>query len=163
MLTQDESSNTSYLYSSGVGREEVYVITLVYRTIPIKNSVNSIQSMVATISEVEAKLGNVKVFKWALWNEYFDENDWDHNIFIDIAENGHIKILEIADRKEVLDWYSSEILIGASTRNDWELLDFLLQKKPNKFDLGFKKMCIQEGYIEVIDWWERRGTYSAFY
>jgi hypothetical protein len=42
MLTQDESSNTSYLYLSGVGCEEVYVITLVYRTIPIKNSVNSL-------------------------------------------------------------------------------------------------------------------------
>jgi hypothetical protein len=42
MLTQDESSNTSYLYLSGVGRKEVYVITLVYRTIPIKISVNSL-------------------------------------------------------------------------------------------------------------------------
>ncbi len=41
MLTQDESSNTSYLYLSGMGQEEVYVITLVYRTIHIKNSVNS--------------------------------------------------------------------------------------------------------------------------
>ena len=34
-------SNTSYLHLSGVGGEEVYVITLVYRTIPIKNSVLS--------------------------------------------------------------------------------------------------------------------------
>ncbi len=58
---------------------------------------------------------------------------------MDIAENGHIKILEIADGKEVLDWYSREILVGAATRNDWELLNVLLQKKPNKFDLGFKK------------------------
>jgi hypothetical protein len=28
-----------------------------------------IQSMVAKISKVAAKLGNVKGFKWALWNE----------------------------------------------------------------------------------------------
>jgi hypothetical protein len=28
-------------------------------------------------SEVAAKLGNVKVFKWALWNEYFHEEYWD--------------------------------------------------------------------------------------
>ena len=32
-----------------------------------------IRSMVATIGEVAAKSGNVKVFKWALWNEYFHE------------------------------------------------------------------------------------------
>jgi hypothetical protein len=32
--------------------------------------------MVANIGEVAAKLGNVKVFKWALWNEYFDDNYW---------------------------------------------------------------------------------------
>jgi uncharacterized protein YuzE len=101
-----------------------------------------IRSMVAKIGEVAAKLGNVKVFKWAIRNEYFHEEYWDDNIFIDVAENGHIKILEIADRKEVLDWYSSEILVGAVARNDWELLDFLLQKEPNKFDLGFKKMCV---------------------
>jgi hypothetical protein len=50
--------------------------------------------MVANISEVAAKLGNVKVFRWALWNEYFHEEYWDDNIFVDIAENGHIKILE---------------------------------------------------------------------
>jgi hypothetical protein len=30
-------------------------------------------SMVAKIGEEAAKLGNVKVFKWALWNEYFHE------------------------------------------------------------------------------------------
>jgi hypothetical protein len=105
----------------------------------LRRRIYQIQSIVATISEVAAKSGNVKVFKWALWNEYFDENYWNHDIFMDIAENGHIKILEIADGKEVLDWYSREILVGAATRNDWELLNVLLQKKPNKFDLGFKK------------------------
>ena len=113
-----------------------------------------IQSMVAKIGEVAAKSGNVKVFKWALWNEYFHENDWDHDIFIDVAENGHIKILEIADRKEVLDWYSSEILVGAAARNNWELLDFLLEKKPNQFNFSFTRMCVREGFIKVMDWWK---------
>ena len=113
-----------------------------------------IRSMVAKIGEVAAKSGNVKVFKWALWNEYFHENDWDHDIFIDVAENGHIKILEIADRKEVLDWYSRAILVGAAARNDWELLDFLLKKKPNQFDLSFTRMCVREGFIKVMDWWK---------
>jgi hypothetical protein len=51
-----------------------------------------IRSMVAKISEVAAKLGNVKVFKWALWNEYFHDNYWNADMFIDVAENGHIKI-----------------------------------------------------------------------
>jgi hypothetical protein len=112
-----------------------------------------IQSMVAKISEVAAKLGNVKVFKWALWNEYFHEEYWDDNVFVDVAENGHIKILELAD-KEGLDWYSRDILVDAAARNDWELLDFLLQKKPNQFDLSFTKICVREGFIEVMDWWK---------
>jgi hypothetical protein len=64
-----------------------------------------IQSMVAKISEVAAKSGNVKVFKWALWNEYFNDENWDDDIFVDVAENGHMKILELADKKEGLDWY----------------------------------------------------------
>ena len=78
----------------------------------------------------------------------------ESDIFIDVAENGHIKILEIADRKEVLDWYSREILVGAAARNDWELLDFLLKKKPNQFDLSFTRMCVREGFIKVMDWWK---------
>jgi hypothetical protein len=49
--------------------------------------------MVAKIGEVAAKSGNVKVFKWALWNEYFHEEYWDDNVFVDVTENGHIKIL----------------------------------------------------------------------
>jgi hypothetical protein len=38
----------------------------------------AIWSMVANIGEVAAKSGNVKVFKWVLWNEYFDDKllDW---------------------------------------------------------------------------------------
>jgi hypothetical protein len=116
--------------------------------------IDEIRSMVAKISEVAAKSGNVKVFKWALWNEYFHEDYWTEDIFIDIAENGHIKILELADSKEVLDWYSRDILVDAAARNDWELLDFLLKKIPNKLNLSFTKMCVREGFIKVMDWWK---------
>jgi hypothetical protein len=112
------------------------------------------RSMVANISEVAAKLGNVKVFKWALWNEYFDDNYWTEEIFQDVAKNGHIKILELADSKKLLDWYSRDILVDAAARNNRELLDFLLQKKPNQFDLSFTKMCVREGGLV-----ERSGTY----
>jgi hypothetical protein len=110
--------------------------------------------MVANIGEVAAKSGNVKVFKWAIWNEYFDDNYWTDEIFQDIAENGHIKILELADSKELLDWYSRDILVHAAATSDWELLDFLLDKKPSQFDLRFTRMCIREGFIEVMDWWK---------
>jgi hypothetical protein len=103
---------------------------------------------------VAAKSGNVKVFKWALWNEYFHDNYWNVDIFIDVAENGHIKILELADKKEVPDWYSRAILVDAMDRNDWELLDFLLKKKPNQFNLRFMRMCVREGFIKEMDWWK---------
>jgi hypothetical protein len=121
-----------------------------------------IQSMVAKIGEVAAKSGNVKVFKWALWNEYFHEEYWDDDIFIDVTENGHIKILELADKKEGLDWYSRDILVDAVARNDWELLDFLLKKIPNKFNLSFTKMCVREGFIEVVDWWKEVELVELF-
>jgi hypothetical protein len=111
--------------------------------------IDEIRSMVAKISEVAAKSGNVKVFKWALWNEYFHEDYWTEDIFIDIAENGHIKILELADSKEVLDWYSRDILVDAAARNNWELLDFLQKKIPNEFNLSFTKMCVREGFIKA--------------
>jgi hypothetical protein len=110
--------------------------------------------MVAKIGKVAAKSGNVIVFKWALWNEYFHENYWNEDMFIDITENGHIKILKLADSKEVLDWYSRDILVDAAARNDWELLDFLLKKKPKAFNLSFTRMCVREGFIKVMDWWK---------
>jgi hypothetical protein len=45
-------------------------------------------------------------------------------------------------------------LVDAAARNDRELLDFLLKKIPNKFNLSFTKMCVKEGFIEVVDWWK---------
>jgi hypothetical protein len=118
--------------------------------------------MVAKIGEVAAKLGNVKVFKWALWNEYFHVDYWTEDIFIDITENGHIKILELADSKEVLDWYSRDILVDAAARNDWELLDFLLKKISNEFNLSFTKMCVREGFFKVMDWWKEVELVELF-
>jgi hypothetical protein len=112
------------------------------------------QSMVANIGEVAAKSGNVKVFKWAIWNEYYDDNYWTEEIFQDVAENGHIKILEFSDSRKLLDWYSRAILVDAVARSNWELLDFLLDKKPSQFDLRFTRICIREGFIKVMDWWK---------
>ncbi len=60
-----------------------------------------IQSMVDTIGEVAAKSANVKVFKWALRNNFY----CDECLYEEVTENGHIKILELADKKE-LDWYT---------------------------------------------------------
>jgi hypothetical protein len=44
-------------------------------------------------------------------------------------------------------------LVDTAARNNWELLDFLLEKKPNQFNLSFMKMCVREGFIKVMDWW----------
>jgi hypothetical protein len=102
------------------------------------------------------------VIKWALWNEYFHDNYWNADTFIDLTENGHIKILELADSKESLDWYSRDILVDPAARNDWELLDFLLKKIPNEFNLSFTKMCVREGFIEVVDWWKEVELLKLF-
>ena len=72
------------------------------------------------------------------------------------------KILELADKKEGLDWYSRDILVDAVARNDWELLDFLLKKIPNKFILSFTKMCVREGFFEVVDWWKEVELVELF-
>jgi hypothetical protein len=63
-------------------------------------------------------------------------------------------VLELADRKE-LDWYHRRMLEDAVARTDLELLDFLLNKKPNEFNLNFARMCVANGYIEVLEWWKQ--------
>ncbi len=115
--------------------------------------------MVAKISEVAAKSGNGKVFKWALRNGFCKDDESD--VFIEAAENEHIKILEIADRKE-LDWYHREILVGAAARTDLDVLLFLFKKKPNEFNLGFTRMCACKGYIEVMEWWKETELRELF-
>jgi hypothetical protein len=62
--------------------------------------------MVDNIAESAARLGNKKVFNWALRNDFYIIKTGDQlDVFIEAAENGHIKILELADKKE-LDWYN---------------------------------------------------------
>jgi hypothetical protein len=117
--------------------------------------------MVDVIRESAAMSGNEKVLRWALRNDFYKDEDEQSDIFIDIAENGHIKILELADRKD-LDWYHRNILVGAAARTDLKLLDFILNKKPNKFNLGFKRMCVREGFIEVMDWWKQTELIELF-
>jgi hypothetical protein len=102
--------------------------------------------MVYAIRELAATSRNEKVFKWALRKDFYKDEDWQSDIFIDVAENGHIKILELADRKE-LHWYCRKILVGAVARTNLELLDFILNKKPTKFNLSLTRMCPTEGFI----------------
>jgi hypothetical protein len=53
--------------------------------------------MVDTIRELAAKLGNEVLFKWAIRNGFYIEEFFQDDLFIEVAENGHIKILELAD------------------------------------------------------------------
>jgi hypothetical protein len=78
--------------------------------------------MVNAIGEVAAKSGNVKVFKWALMNDwYIDSLCSQYNAFLQVAENGHMKVLEWADIKD-LDWYHPNILFDAVARTNLDVL-----------------------------------------
>ncbi len=48
------------------------------------------------------------------------------------------------------------------TRNDLEHLDFVFNKKPNKFNFSFTRMCIAKGYIEVLEWWKQLELVALF-
>jgi hypothetical protein len=101
--------------------------------------------MVDNIGEWAARLGTEKVFKWALRNDFYKyETGEQLDVFIEAAGNGDIKILELADRKE-LYWYHREILVGAAARTDLDVLLFLLKKKLNEFNLSFTRMCASKG------------------
>jgi hypothetical protein len=41
-------------------------------------------------------------------------------------------------------------------------LDFLLKKIPNEFNLSFTKMCVREGFIEVVGWWKEVELVELF-
>jgi hypothetical protein len=155
----DEDKDTKVTFWSNVAVSRNFAELCSKDPQKLGQRIYEIQSMVSKIGEVAAKLGNVKVFKRSLWNEYFHEEYWDDNIIIDFTENGHIKILELADKKEGLDWYSRDILVDAAARNDWELLDFLLKKIPNEFNLSFS---VREGFIEVMDWWKEVELVELF-
>jgi hypothetical protein len=47
--------------------------------------------MVDEISDVAAKSGNVKVFKWALRNDFYSDGNTNDCLYGEVAENGHIK------------------------------------------------------------------------
>jgi hypothetical protein len=40
-------------------------------------------------------------------------------------------------------------------RTNLELLDFILNKKPTKFNLCFTRMCAREGFVVVMEWWKQ--------
>jgi hypothetical protein len=86
---EDEDMKLTFWSNVAVSRNLVELCLKDYQK--LGQRINEIRSMVAKIGKEAAKSGNVKVFKRALWNEYFHENYWTKHIFIDIAENGHIK------------------------------------------------------------------------
>ncbi len=94
----------------------------------LQSTIYWIERMVDKIRESAARSGNVKVFKWALRNNFYSDGNWNDCLYKEVAENGHIKIVELADRKE-LHWYNRDILIGTAARNDWELLEIYSQKE----------------------------------
>jgi hypothetical protein len=117
--------------------------------------------MVYAIGESAATLGNEKVFKWALRKDFCKDKNRQSDIFIDVSENGHIKILELADRKE-LHWYHRKILVGAAARTDLELLELILNKKPTEINLSFTRMCAREGFVVVMEWWKQTELIELF-
>jgi hypothetical protein len=123
---------------------------------------NEIQKMVNTIGLVAATLGNVQVFKWALWNEFYIEELWrQYDIFHQVAKNGHIEVLEWVDIKE-MHWYHPKMLDDAAARTDMEVLLFLLKKKPHEFNLRFTTMCVTNGYTKVLEWWKAAELVEQF-
>jgi hypothetical protein len=102
------------------------------------------------------------VFKWALRHVfYIDETGDQLDVFVEAAENGYIKILELADEKEIF-WYNRETLVGDAARTNLDVLFFILTKKPTKFNLSFTRMCVREGFIEVMDWWKQTELVELF-
>jgi hypothetical protein len=124
---------------------------------------NEIQKMVNTIGLVAATSGNVQVFKWALWNNFYIEDLWrQYEVFHQVAKNGHIQVLEWADMKD-MHWYHQKMLDDAAARTDLDVLFFLLTKKPHEFNLRFTTMCVTYGYTEVlVEWWKEMELVELF-
>jgi hypothetical protein len=62
----------------------------------------------------------------------------------------------------MLQWYSREMLEDAAARFDVELLYFILKRKPKEFILSLTRMCISNGYIEVLEWWKQMELAELF-
>jgi hypothetical protein len=59
--------------------------------------------MVDEIGELAAKSGNEKVYKWAIRNDFYIEENFQEDLFQDVTEVGHLKVLEkISTFKEAL-------------------------------------------------------------
>jgi hypothetical protein len=102
------------------------------------------------------------VFKWALWNNFYIEELWrQYEVFHQVAQNGHIEILEWADMKD-MPWYRQGMLDDAAARTDLDVLFFLLKKKPHEFNLRFTTMCVTNGYTKVLEWWKETELVKLF-
>jgi hypothetical protein len=47
-------------------------------------------------------------------------------------------------------------------RNNRELLDFIVNKKPTKFNLSSTRICVREGFIEALEWWKDAELIALF-
>ncbi len=89
-----------------------------------------------------------EVFKWALRNDFYTDKNFKDCLYEEVAENGHIKIQELADR----------------ARTNLELLDFILNKKPTEFNLSFtRRMYAREGFVAVMEWWKQMELIELFW
>jgi hypothetical protein len=53
-------------------------------------------------------------------------------------------------------------LVGAVARTDLELMDIILNKKPTKFNMSLTRICVREGFIEVLEWWKQTELIELF-
>jgi hypothetical protein len=121
--------------------------------------------MVHRIGKLSTKFRNGEVFNWAIHNDFYFmelfEDFEDKDLFLDVAKKGHLRVLEIASSKR-LQWYSREMLEDAAASFDVELLNFILKRKPKEFNLSFTRMCISNGFIEVLEWWKQMEFVELF-
>jgi hypothetical protein len=47
-------------------------------------------------------------------------------------------------------------------RTDLELMDIILNKKPTKFNMSLTRICVREGFIEVLEWWKQTELIELF-
>ncbi len=57
---------------------------------------------------------------------------------------------------------TEKILVGAVARTDLELMDIILNKKPTKFNMSLTRICVREGFIEVLEWWKQTELIELF-
>ncbi len=123
---------------------------------------DEIREKIHRIGKLSAKFGNGEVFKWAICNDiYFMELFEDEDLFLDVTKKGHLRVLEIVS-SNMIQWYSREMLEDAAARFDVELLYFILKRKPKELILSFIRMCISNGYIEILEWCKQMELVELF-